>query len=70
VHGAKAAKFVHKLQSKDSSEPSTYLAPESTPEGLEPHLFTYHPDSQISSITKDYSELERELVSSGPLYLK
>ena len=67
VHGVKS---VHKLQSKDSSEPSTYLAPESTPEGLEPHVLTYHPDSQISSMAEDYSELEREMVSSGPLYLK
>jgi len=52
VHGVKS---VHKLQSKDSSEPSTctYLAP---PEGLKPYVFTYHPDSQISSMAEDYSE--------------
>ena len=31
-----------------------------------PHTLIHHPDSEISTMAKDYSELQSELTSSGP----
>ncbi|KAF8202275.1 MBOAT, membrane-bound O-acyltransferase family-domain-containing protein [Pholiota molesta] len=40
------------------------------PEGLVPHPLVAHPDSQISAMASDISELQSELVSRGPTYVK
>ena len=39
-------------------------------ENLRPHVLAYHPDEKISTIANEYSELQIELVSSGPNYVK
>ncbi|KAF4611138.1 hypothetical protein D9613_006981 [Agrocybe pediades] len=55
----------------ESAEQSTLVVEEEAlPEGLAPHPLIYHPDSQISDMAKDYSELQSELISPGPLYVK
>ena len=35
-----------------------------------PHPLVYHPDENIASLAKEYSELEAELISSGPEYIR
>ncbi|KAI0083952.1 MBOAT, membrane-bound O-acyltransferase family-domain-containing protein [Irpex rosettiformis] len=35
-----------------------------------PHPLVYHPDETVSSLAKDYSELESELVGMGPEYIR
>ncbi|KAF9563111.1 hypothetical protein CPC08DRAFT_721820 [Agrocybe pediades] len=55
----------------ESAEQSTLVVEEEAlPEGLAPHPLIYHPDSQIADMAKDYSELQSELISPGPLYVK
>ncbi|KDR80713.1 hypothetical protein GALMADRAFT_241124 [Galerina marginata CBS 339.88] len=54
-----------------SSEGSTFvLEATDLPEGLAPHPLVFHPDPQISAMANDYSELQAELISSGPTYVK
>ncbi|KAH9479357.1 putative sterol O-acyltransferase 1 [Psilocybe cubensis] len=69
---------VHNLN-KDSSPlkdasingTSTFIVEaDDLPEGLHPHPLVYHPDPQISDMAKDYSELQSELLSSGPTYVR
>ena len=40
------------------------------PDGPAPHPLVYHPDPSISAMAKDYSELQAELISSGPMHAK
>jgi sterol O-acyltransferase len=63
---------IHKTQSKESLEPSEtkFIVEEDLPEGLVPHPLVAHPDSQISAMASDISELQSELVSRGPTYVK
>jgi sterol O-acyltransferase len=35
-----------------------------------PHLLVYHPRENISMLAKEYSDLESELISSGPNYVR
>ena len=35
-----------------------------------PHPLVDHPDETISAIARDYSELESELISTGPQYIR
>lgn len=61
-------KSVHKLQSKDSSEPETVNDVDEIHDKLRPHVLVYHPDEKIATLAYEYSELRSELVSSGPEY--
>ncbi|KAH9967226.1 hypothetical protein BC827DRAFT_1304570 [Russula dissimulans] len=45
---------------------SEIVSDDDKPEGIPSHILVHHPDSQISALAKEYSELESELVSSGP----
>ncbi|KAF8967613.1 MBOAT, membrane-bound O-acyltransferase family-domain-containing protein [Flammula alnicola] len=62
----------HQLQSKDGSKQhgTTFVVEEDLPEGLAPHPLVAHPDPQISAMASDYSELQSELISSGPCYVR
>lgn len=42
----------------------------SAPSPVGPHPLSDHPDPNISAIAKDYSEVEAELTSPGPNYVK
>lgn len=35
-----------------------------------PHVLVDHPDEQIAALAKEYSELESELISTGPEYVR
>jgi sterol O-acyltransferase len=60
-----------KLPSKDYPEPPRMVVEEEISEAFsDPHLLIMHPDPQISDMAKDYSELQSELVSTGPTYVK
>jgi len=61
---------IRRLPSKDYPEPPRMVAQEEIPQVLDPHPLVMHPDPQISDMAKDYSELQNELVSSGPTYVK
>lgn len=61
---------IHRLASKDYPEPPRMVAQEEISEVLNPHPLIMHPDPQISDMAKDYTELQNELVSSGPTYVK
>ncbi|KAF9038453.1 MBOAT, membrane-bound O-acyltransferase family-domain-containing protein [Panaeolus papilionaceus] len=68
-----SVQLVHKLQTRDGTEPSTYITQDDDselPEGVMPNPLIHHPDSQISALAKDYSELQAEMVSTGPEYVK
>lgn len=70
VHGVRS---LHKLHYKDALElhqDHEEDAEEELPEALRPHPLIYHPESEISALAKEYSDLQSELVSSGPLYLR
>jgi sterol O-acyltransferase len=45
---------------------STTVPDDEAPKGVASHPLVDHPDSQISALAAEYSELESELVSSGP----
>lgn len=61
---------IHRSPSKDYPEPPRMVAQEEISEVLNPHPLVMHPDPQISDMAKDYTELQNELVSSGPIYVK
>jgi len=66
---------VHNVKISNSNgqtfqQPALVLEEDALPEGLTPHPLIHHPDSQISDMAKDYSELQSELISSGPFYVK
>lgn len=67
-----SVRTIHKMQSKESAEPSEakFIVEEDLPEGLAPHPLVAHPDPQISAMASDFSELQSELVSRGPTYVK
>ena len=48
-----------------ASETETILD-EAKPKDMTPHLLVNHPDPQISALATELSELESELISSGP----
>ena len=60
----------HRLSPKDYPEPPRMVAQEEISEVLNPHPLVMHPDPQISDMARDYSELQNELVSPGPTYVK
>jgi sterol O-acyltransferase len=45
---------------------STTVPDDEKPKGVTSHPLVDHPDAQISALAAEYSELESELVSSGP----
>lgn len=49
---------------------TTFVGETDLPEGVKPHPLVVHPDAEISSMATDYSELQSELVSSGPNYVR
>ncbi|KAJ3928550.1 MAG: MBOAT, membrane-bound O-acyltransferase family-domain-containing protein [Lentinula lateritia] len=52
------------------NDPNTYKkTDEHIPSATAPHLLIDHPNQNISNLAKDYSELQGELVSTGPLYI-
>ncbi|KAF8906272.1 MBOAT, membrane-bound O-acyltransferase family-domain-containing protein [Gymnopilus junonius] len=59
-------------ESKAASGTATTFVVEADklPAGLASHLLVHHPDPQISAMAQDYSELQNELISSGPSYVK
>jgi len=62
---------IHTLLSKDYPEPHPRMvAQQEISEVLNPHTLVTHPDPQISDMAKDYTELQNELISSGPAYVK
>jgi len=65
-------KPAHKPQSSDSSDSPTFVIEDEMDlhENLKPHVLAYHPDEKISTIANEYSELQAELVSSGPNFVK
>ncbi|KAF9477584.1 hypothetical protein BDN70DRAFT_861561 [Pholiota conissans] len=67
-----SVRTLHKAQSKDSSNntQTNFIVEEDLPESLVPHILEAHPDAQISAMAKDYSELQSELISTGPMYVK
>lgn len=68
-----SVQMVHKLQTRDGTDPASYIVPDNNPElpeGVLPNPLVHHPDHQVSALAKDYSELQAELVSSGPIHVK
>jgi len=59
-------------QSNDSSDPPTIAIEDEMDlhDNLRPHVLVYHPDQKISTMANEYSELQNELLSSGPNYVK
>jgi len=45
---------------------SETISDDEKPKGATSHVLVNHPDSQISALATEYTELESELVSSGP----
>lgn len=72
--GVRAVHNLSKVSSSLKDSPvgrSTFVVEaEDLPEGLIAHPLMYHPDSQISDMAKDYSELQSELTSSGPIFVR
>ncbi|KIM44708.1 hypothetical protein M413DRAFT_442663 [Hebeloma cylindrosporum] len=64
------ARATRRLPVKDYPEPPRMVRQEDRSEVLNPHPLVMHPDPQISDMAKDYTELQNELVSSGPTYVK
>ncbi|PPQ64222.1 hypothetical protein CVT24_008598 [Panaeolus cyanescens] len=68
-----SVQVVHKLQTRDGTQPASYVIQDDEtelPEGVMPNPLIHHPDSQIAALAKDYSELQSEMVSTGPVYVK
>ncbi|KAI0272515.1 MBOAT, membrane-bound O-acyltransferase family-domain-containing protein [Gloeopeniophorella convolvens] len=49
---------------------ATPVPDDEKPKGAVPHPLVDHPDPEISALATEYSELESELVSSGPEYVR
>jgi sterol O-acyltransferase len=60
------------LQSNDTPEPRSYVVEggEDHDEDLKPHVLVYHPDEKISALANEYSDLQSDLVSSGPNHVR
>jgi sterol O-acyltransferase len=56
----------------DTPEPHIYVVDEDEDHDgdFQPHVLVYHPDEKISALANEYSDLQSELVSSGPNYVK
>jgi sterol O-acyltransferase len=65
-------KTENELQSNDTPELKTYVVDEGVDhdEDLKTHVLVYHPDEKISTLAGEYSDLQSELVSSGPNHVK
>ena len=62
-------KTENQLQLEDTPELHTY-EDEDHDADFKPHVLVYHPDEKISALASEYSDLQSELVSSGPNHVK
>ena len=58
-------RLIHVAETETTSETETVLD-DSKPKNATSHILIHHPDSRISALATEFSELESELVSSGP----
>ena len=56
----------------DTPEPHIYVVDEGEDHDgpFKTHVLVYHPDEKFSALANEYSDLQSELVSSGPNYVK
>jgi sterol O-acyltransferase len=60
-------RLIHVAAAETASE---IVSDDDKPKHIPSHILVHHPDSQISALAKEYSELESELVSSGPEHVR
>ena len=61
---------VNELGSKDAPGLHAYIVEGDDHEDLKPHILVCHPDMKISALATEYSDLQSELISSGPNRVK
>lgn len=66
---AVAMESAEKVQIPDAYSVGLSKADDGKPIVGFPHPLVYHPDERVSSLAKVYSEVQRELVSTGPHYV-
>ena len=56
----------------DTPEPRIYVVDEGEDRdgAFKPHVLIYHPDEKIRALANEYSDLQSELISSGPNHVK
>lgn len=64
------SKTSSQLKDAPTHRPTIVVEADELPIGPAPHPLVFHPDPQISDMAKDYSELQSELTSAGPLFVR
>jgi sterol O-acyltransferase len=64
--------FMNRFKTEDAKDAHTYVVNEGEgyDEDFKPHVLVYHPDENISTLAIEYSDLQSELVGSGPNHVK
>ncbi|KAI0061050.1 MBOAT-domain-containing protein [Artomyces pyxidatus] len=70
VADALRKRLVRENEKADERNASSSEPERSKPVGPAPHPLVDHPDPQISALATDYTEMEADLVSSGPEYVR